>query len=295
MLDWEGNMVEKRDRVQILLSEVEIDSTMVSSAEISKLETEIIDERMSDLEPLHGPRKEERPPWTQIPPEVDDVASVLCGVLLVLDLNEMCSGLCTRADVGQFQMSIGSTDVTKSKDLQAETVADTESETDSEETSMDLWDDFFDTISDPLLVEIDLDEFMASAAHAKPPSHTAAEHLSKVWRIDLKMARKTLGITSQNCARIDNLALSRNYSTNDRMLRYKRLNEYFFMEVLGRVLGPAKGKGNEMAQWLLKANGNVVPRRTLRPLHTAARFTALRRQRKEKHSMHLLRSDGEPQ
>ena len=31
-------------------------------------------------------------------------------------------------------------------------------------------------------------------------------------------------------------------------------------EVLGRVLGPAKGEGNEMAQWVLKANGNVVPR-----------------------------------
>ena len=36
-------------------------------------------------------------------------------------------------------------------------------------------------------------------------------------------------------------------------------------EVLGRVLGPARGAGNEMAQWILKANGRVVPRRSLRP------------------------------
>ena len=36
-------------------------------------------------------------------------------------------------------------------------------------------------------------------------------------------------------------------------------------EVLGRVLGPARGPGNEMAQWILKANGRVVPRRSLRP------------------------------
>jgi hypothetical protein len=43
----------------------------------------------------------------------------------------------------------------------------------------------------------------------------------------------------------------------------------FNKEVLGRVLGPAKGEGNDMAQWILKANGNVVPRRTLRPLNTA--------------------------
>ena len=38
-------------------------------------------------------------------------------------------------------------------------------------------------------------------------------------------------------------------------------------EVLGRVLGPVRGKGNEMAQWILKANDKVVPRRTARPLH----------------------------
>ena len=37
-------------------------------------------------------------------------------------------------------------------------------------------------------------------------------------------------------------------------------------EVLGRVLGPARGSGNEMAQWVLKSNGQVVPRRTLRPI-----------------------------
>ena len=37
-------------------------------------------------------------------------------------------------------------------------------------------------------------------------------------------------------------------------------------KVLGRILGPARGAGNEMAQWILKANGRVVPRRSLRPL-----------------------------
>ena len=37
-------------------------------------------------------------------------------------------------------------------------------------------------------------------------------------------------------------------------------------EVLGRVLGHARGAGNEMAQWILKAIGKVVPRRPLSPL-----------------------------
>jgi hypothetical protein len=37
-------------------------------------------------------------------------------------------------------------------------------------------------------------------------------------------------------------------------------------EVLGRVLGPARGAGNEMCQWILHANWKVVPCRTDRPL-----------------------------
>jgi hypothetical protein len=48
--------------------------------------------------------------------------------------------------------------------------------------------------------------------------------------------------------------------------REQKLAFPFNREVLGRVLGPAKGEGNEMAQWMLKANGQVVPRRSSRPL-----------------------------
>ena len=40
----------------------------------------------------------------------------------------------------------------------------------------------------------------------------------------------------------------------------------FDHEVLGHVLDPAKGDDNEMAQWVLKANGRVVPHHTLCPL-----------------------------
>ena len=40
-------------------------------------------------------------------------------------------------------------------------------------------------------------------------------------------------------------------------------------EVLGRVHGPAHGEGNEMCQWVLKANGKVMPRCTVQPLQTA--------------------------
>ena len=38
----------------------------------------------------------------------------------------------------------------------------------------------------------------------------------------------------------------------------------FLKAMLGRVLGPAKNKGNEMTKWCLKSNGKVVPRRTVK-------------------------------
>eukprot|EP00957_Ditylum_brightwellii_P058056 4402698-Ditylum_brightwellii.AAC.1 len=40
----------------------------------------------------------------------------------------------------------------------------------------------------------------------------------------------------------------------------------FNKEILGHVLEPAKGKGYEMSEWVMKVNGHVVPRQTVRPL-----------------------------
>ena len=34
----------------------------------------------------------------------------------------------------------------------------------------------------------------------------------------------------------------------------------------GKVLEPSKGFGNEMCQWMLEANGEIMPRSTVRPL-----------------------------
>ena len=47
---------------------------------------------------------------------------------------------------------------------------------------------------------IDSDQFMSSAAHARPRRTVTAEKLSKLWRIDLPTARRTLEVTSQHSA-----------------------------------------------------------------------------------------------
>ena len=52
-------------------------------------------------------------------------------------------------------------------------------------------------------------------------------------------------------------------------------------EVLGRVLGPARGEGNKMAQWVLKANGRVVPCRSLRPLNIAELYSPVEHRKRD--------------
>ena len=62
-------------------------------------------------------------------------------------------------------------------------------------------------------------------------------------------------------------------------------------EVLGQVLGPACGEGNEMAQWILKANGNVYqggPTGHFRLLRSIAPQSST----KESCSMTSSRGDG---
>ena len=71
---------------------------------------------------------------------------------------------------------------------------------------------------------------------------------------------------------LERMQTSRTYAnlvgTNGFILE-KILQAFLSREQLGRCLGPAKNEGNEMAQWVLKDNGKVLPQRTLRQLSTA--------------------------
>ena len=68
----------------------------------------------------------------------------------------------------------------------------------------------------------------------------------------------------------------------------------FNKEVLGRVLGPARGNGNHMSQWILKANGQVVPRRTSRPLTVAERHSSVEAEKQATFNALIERKWGNP-
>ena len=71
-----------------------------------------------------------------------------------------------------------------------------------------------------------------SAINAGMPKGPSAETLSKLWLISEPLAEKALEQNTQLCRhKADNL-MSRQFSTNDRMLRYRRLQSAFFTDTM---------------------------------------------------------------
>jgi hypothetical protein len=106
MLDWEGNMVEKKHRTQILLSKVEESEAMAASVQVSSIESRAID-RVLD----HNDDEEEtgKPCLAPVPRAADKIASVLGSISPLLDDTALYQRLSARLELGNFQASIGST------------------------------------------------------------------------------------------------------------------------------------------------------------------------------------------
>ena len=121
-----------------------------------------------------------------------------------------------------------------------------------------------------------LDEVMA-AATAGNPSGVSPEHLSKIWCISHEDAKRTIETTTQYAVRQEDPTLSRNYGTKDRMLRYKRIKEYFFMDTFfATKKGGKSSRGNTCCQLFVTDKGfiYVVPmRRKSEVLQAVKQFT----------------------
>ena len=265
MLDWEGNMIEARKRTKILLSDIKVDAMTAASVQVSAVESTKIDELLQRSD--KDSEEIVHPCWKPIPRAGDQVSSVLAGISPILDDQTLYERMQARSNLGKFQVSIGSTNATKSEFLVEDDSSTTSTDDDMmvetvEEDDEQTLDNLFEHVTKG---EIDLDEIMVSAAHASKSKGIDAEHLSKVWRIDLKAAERTLDITSQNSKRTDNPTLSRNYGTNDRMLRYKRIHEYFFMDTFFATKKAGKSsRQNTCCQLFVTDKGfvYVVPMRS---------------------------------
>lgn len=83
MLDWEGRIVEPKDRVRILLSEIQEDTAIVSSATVSTIEMQAIDTITTEADFLG--ETIELAAWNTVPADLNEVSSVMASVSLLLD------------------------------------------------------------------------------------------------------------------------------------------------------------------------------------------------------------------
>ena len=140
--------------------------------------------------------------------------------------------MCEMERDGRIAASIGSTNTLQSRYISdSETEADEQSHDDS--TCNDV-DKCLDSLSD---LDGDgeqamVDEYFSHSTIASRPRGVTPEHLSKIWRISHEDAKRTIDTTTQTSVRTQDPTLSHNYGTNDRMLCYKCIQDYFFMDTL---------------------------------------------------------------
>ena len=97
--------------------------------------------------------------------------------------------------------------------------------------------DYFDDglfSSDPIFTSLDeLDpEFFAAASslEADQPNRISKDFISKIWSVSPDVADSALKCNSHLNKQTGQNNLSRQFTTNDRMLRYKRINSLFFTD-----------------------------------------------------------------
>ena len=115
-----------------------------------------------------------------------------------------------------------------------------------------------------------------AAMHAGAKQGVGKKHLMKVWRINEEEARRTLEITSQLNRQDGASTLSRNLSTNDRQLRYRRLNSVFFMDTFMVTKGAKSARGFTHMQLFVSDKGfvKVYGMKTVKDIPAAMRAFA---------------------
>ena len=212
LLDWRGEIVPKNDRPQrILIETIDQDNAMIASLHVGELEAHVIDDVFDEAPILGDLHLEPESSGEHTMPYgcSDDIH--LSAISSTLVASTLAAALNLQAHVSDFGASMGSTVSSMEATLFPDSVGD------------------FDAI---YAGETELDDYFVSSVDVdtKRIRGVTPEDLSKVWRIDYDTAKRTIANTSQRVVRPSTGMLPRNFSTNDRMLRYKRIHQHFFMD-----------------------------------------------------------------
>ena len=154
----------------------------------------------------------------RVPKACDDVNLHLGRVSSVLVESWLAQQVEEKIDLGWDQIAIGSTVGMKPDEVLNHDTDDSDLDEQGSEESVNVIDDLYD-----------LDQVFMSGEEATGGKGVRAQHLSKVWWISHEDAQQMLDVTSQHGNRPVDPQLAKNYGTNDRMLQYKRIKEYFYI------------------------------------------------------------------
>ena len=96
-----------------------------------------------------------------------------------------------------------------------------------------------------------------SANNAEKRKGVSTEILEKIWRINNITAKRTIRTTTQLNRQEASSKLSRNFGTNDCMLRYRRIKSYFFSKTLFVTKKAASSRGYTCMQIFVSDKGHV--------------------------------------
>ena len=242
MMDWEGNMWDPKDWKTHLVFDNMEDIPEASAFMVSLLETSIINEKY-----------EQQTEDVNIMQQIDCTIS---SVSSVLDQAQMCLFMEREAQLRRDQMIIGVMHASHQSNLisdnEDEGAATSDEESSStEEITPDDWES-----------NVNLDEAFVAGVDVYKAGESDVKLLSKVGQISYEDTKCTLDVTTQHSVHAQDPTLSQNYGTNDHMLQYKQIGEYFFMDTFFTMSkGGKSSRGNMCCHLFITDKGfiYVVP------------------------------------
>ena len=196
----------------------------------------------------------------KVPKECDQIATVLGEISSMLDASTLVRLLCRRADLASDEGIIGATTAIEEGFLLEDEHNDdfgNGSEERSEGDEGEATGDIYETTTPGAGTnKLDLDQVFTTGVEAIHQGKVNAKHIAKIWRISYDDATRTIDAMSQHSVRSEDPTLSQNYGTNDHMLRYRRIKDYFFMDTFFAMSKGGKSScGNTCCQLFVTDKG----------------------------------------
>ena len=163
----------------------------------------------------------------------------------VIECEEFANALSLRGEISKVFGTLGSSDVGNDSMLF------------DMPTSIDNNDLESVLMKDMSASDVDAINASINAVHADKSSGMSPKLLSKLWCVPENLARGAVDQSTQLCRHNADNTLSRNLSTNDRMLRYRRLQSVFFTDTLF-ALKHKSTRGNVCCQVFVSDKGYVA-------------------------------------